>query len=179
MEKTKLEQGLGLLWRVLLERLHVWIVICSLVLVCTSPWIFMGRSLRSNASTFDYLHVYLGLVCTLLSVAFLLRNSLQGKWRLYFAWLVGDWAQLGQDCRGLLKGKLPVAGGKGLFSTVEGIGLLLLLATGLSGVVWFVYQGTPLAMAWRGYHQGLAQAFMGFLVVHILLAVSHVLEFIR
>ncbi|MGL5358795.1 MAG: cytochrome b/b6 domain-containing protein, partial [Shewanella sp.] len=58
-------------------------------------------------------------------------------------------------------------------------GLLLLLATGLSGVVWFVYQGTPLAMEWRGYHQGLAQAFMGFLVVHILLAVSHVLEFIR
>lgn len=173
------ENKFGQLWQLLLARLHVWIVLCCLVLVCTSPWIFIGRSLRSNASVFDYLHVYLGLVCALLSLGFLLRNSLQGKWRQYFAWLVGDWAQLAQDCRGLLKGKLPVAGGKGLFSTVEGIGLLLLLATGLTGVVWFVYQGTPLAMAWRGYHQGFSQAFIGFLVVHTLLAASHVLEFIR
>lgn len=164
---------------ILLAHLHVWLVICCTLLVCTSPWIFMGRSLRNTASFWDYLHVYLGLVSTVLGLLFLLRNTLQGKWHQYFGWLVGDWAQLKQDIAGLTKGKLPVAGGKGLFSVVEGIGMLLLVATGLTGVVWFVYQGTPTAMEWRGYHLICAQAFIGFLMVHIVLAATHIIEFIR
>ncbi|MGL5668946.1 MAG: cytochrome b/b6 domain-containing protein [Shewanella sp.] len=171
----KLTQALGFL----LARLHVWIVLSSTLLVCTSPWIFIGRSLRANASTWDYLHVYLGLICAVLGSLFLLRNTLQGKWHQYFAWLVGDWGQLAQDIKGLFKGKLPVAGGKGLFSTVEGIGMLLLVATGVTGAIWFIYQGTPLAMTWRGYHQICADFFIGFLVVHLVLAATHIIEFIR
>ncbi|MCL1119132.1 cytochrome b/b6 domain-containing protein [Shewanella seohaensis] len=162
-----------------LARLHLWIVLSVGLLVCTSPWIFIGRSLRANASIWDYLHVYLGLIATALGILFLLRNSIQGKWHQYFAWLVGDWGQLIQDVKGLFKGKLPVAGGKGLFSTVEGIGMLLLVATGMTGALWFFYQGTPLAMTWRGYHQVCADVFIGFLVVHLVLAASHIIEFIR
>ena len=162
-----------------LARLHLWIVLSVVLLVCTSPWIFIGRSLRANASIWDYLHVYLGLIAAALGILFLLRNSIQGKWHQYFAWLVGDWGQLIQDVKGLFKGKLPVAGGKGLFSTVEGIGMLLLVATGVTGALWFFYQGTPLAMTWRGYHQVCADVFIGFLVVHLVLAASHIIEFIR
>lgn len=162
-----------------LARLHLWIVLSVGLLVCTSPWIFIGRSLRANASIWDYLHVYLGLIAAALGILFLLRNSIQGKWHQYFAWLVGDWGQLIQDIKGLFKGKLPVAGGKGLFSTVEGIGMLLLVATGMTGALWFFYQGTSLAMTWRGYHQICADVFIGFLVVHLVLAASHIIEFIR
>ena len=162
-----------------LARLHLWIVLSVGLLVCTSPWIFIGRSLRANASIWDYLHVYLGLIAAALGILFLLRNSIQGKWHQYFAWLVGDWGQLIQDIKGLFKGKLPVAGGKGLFSTVEGIGMLLLVATGVTGALWFFYQGTPLAMTWRSYHQVCADVFIGFLVVHLVLVASHIIEFIR
>lgn len=164
---------------ILLAHLHVWIVICSTLLVCTSPWIFIGRSLRSHASIWDYLHVYLGLFCAFLGGLFLVRNTLQGKWHLYFGWLMGDWAQLKQDIVGITRGKLPVAGGKGLFSTVEGMGMLLLVATGLTGGVWFIYQDTAVAMEWRTYHQIFAQAFIAFLVIHIVLAATHIIEFIR
>lgn len=169
----------GNVFRILITHLHVWLATCCAVLVCTSPWIFIGRSLRKNASFWDYLHVYLGLVCTVLALLFLLHNTFNGKWRSYFGWLVGDWAQLKQDIAGVIKGKFPVAGGKGLFSVVEGIGMLLLVATGLTGVVWFVYQGTPIATDWRGYHIICAQAFIGFLIVHIVLAATHIIEFIR
>ena len=78
-----------------------------------------------------------------------------------------------------VKGKFPIAGGKGLFSAIEGIGMLLLVATGLSGLIWFLFQGTATAIEWRGYHQLFAQAFIGFLVVHLLLAISHIIDFIR
>ena len=88
---------LTLMFDFLLARLHVWLVLSASLLICTSPWIFIGRSLRANASIWDYLHVYLGLVCAALGILFLLRNSLQGKWHQYFAWLVGDWEQLVQD----------------------------------------------------------------------------------
>ncbi|QYJ79557.1 cytochrome b/b6 domain-containing protein [Shewanella acanthi] len=163
----------------LLTRLHLLIVLSCTLLVCTSPWILIGKNLRNQASAWDYLHVYLGLVCAALALLFLLRNTLQGKWHQYYAWLVGDWSQLGADIKGLFKGRLPVAGGKGLFSAIEGIGMLLLLATGLSGVFWFAYQGSAAALEWRAYHQIFADIFVGFLVVHLVLAISHIIEFIR
>ncbi|MCS6095441.1 cytochrome b/b6 domain-containing protein [Shewanella baltica] len=170
---------LSSLFRVMMAYLHVWIVISSSLLVCASPWIFMGRRIPDNAGFWDYLHVYLGVACAVLGVLFLFSNTLHGKWHQYFGWLTGDWAQLKQDMVGLTKGKFPVAGGKGLFSAIEGIGMLLLVATGITGVVWLLFQGTPTALAWRGYHQIFAQAFIGFLIVHLVLAASHILDFIR
>lgn len=167
------------LCRVIMAQLHVWIVVSTILLVCSSPWIFMGRRIPDNASFWDYLHVYLGLACTVLGILFLLSNTLRGKWHQYFGWLAGDWTQLKQDVVGLAKGKFPVAGGKGLFSAIEGIGMLLLVATGVTGLVWFIVQGTPTALTWRGYHQVFAQAFIGFLILHLVLAASHILDFIR
>lgn len=176
MENTnKLNKLLNFLW----ARLHVWLVLCCTFLVCTSPWIFIGKNLRNNASIWDYLHVYLGLFTALLAGLFLMRNTLQGKWHQYFAWLIGDWAQLKQDIKGLFNGKLPVAGGKGLFSAIEGIGMLILLGTGVTGALWFMYQGTPSALDWRSYHLACVDVFVGFLVVHVVLAATHIIEFIR
>ncbi|MGL4714057.1 MAG: cytochrome b/b6 domain-containing protein [Shewanella sp.] len=160
-------------------RLHLWVVICCILLVCTSPWVFMARSMGANASFWDYLHVYLGLVCALLGLLFLLSNTLNGNWRTYFGWALGDGAQVKADLVGLTKGKLPITGGKGVLSAIEGLGMLLLLATGLTGVGWFVYQGTPISMEWRGYHQFFAQGFIGFLILHMMLAATHIIEFIR
>ncbi|WP_432395052.1 cytochrome b/b6 domain-containing protein [Shewanella glacialipiscicola] len=165
--------------RMLMTYLHVGIVILSSLLVCTSPWIMMLRRVPDNAGLWDYLHVYLGLACTGLGIIFLINNCLQSKWRQYFGWLVGDGMQLKQDIVGLVKGKFPIAGGKGLFSAIEGIGMLLLVATGLSGLIWLLFQGTATAIELRGYHQLFAQAFIGFLVVHLLLAISHIIDFIR
>ena len=161
------------------EYQHLLIILFSLYLILTSSWILMGRSLRSNASLWDMTHVYLGLLTTLLACLFLLANCIRGKWQQYFPWLLGDIAQLVRDCKGVFKGKLPVSGGRGLFSCVEGLGMLLLVGVGLTGCLWFVLQGSSDALFWRNYHIIFAKGFVGFIAIHILFACLHLLDFIR
>ncbi|ACA85089.1 cytochrome b/b6 domain-containing protein [Shewanella woodyi] len=158
---------------------HLLLILLSLYLILTSGWLMMGRSLRASASLWDMTHVYLGLFATLIACLFLISNSTGGKWRQYFPWLIGDAGQLLRDLKGLLKGKLPTSGGRGLFSWVEGIGMLLLVAVGITGTMWFIMQGSSDALVWRSYHILLAKGFIGFILVHILFACLHLLDFVR
>ncbi len=161
------------------EYQHLALILLSIFLISTSGWIVMGRGLRANASVWDLLHVYLGLLAALLSVTFLLSNFVQGKWRQFFPYLAGDLSQVILDLKGLFKGKLPSAGGKGLFSLIEGIGLLLLFAVSVTGVMWFILQGSSDALPWRSWHHTFSHWFIGFVVLHCLCAISHILDFIR
>lgn len=136
MAKSRLRQLLS----IFAARQHLMIIVSVAYLILTSGWILIGRSLRNNASLWDLSHVYLGLFAAVLAVSFLITTCLKGKWRQYFPWLVADFSQLKNDLQGLTKGKLPIAGGRGLFSIVEGLGLLIFLAVGLTGVLWFVTQ---------------------------------------
>lgn len=165
--------------RGLRAHLHVLVVFCVSLLLLTSPWVLMGRELKYNGNVWNILHVYLGLVCAVLGLFFLLKSIKKGKWRQYYPWICGDVSQLKQDIIGLMRAKIPAAGGKGLFSVIEGFGLLLLLGTGLTGVGWFVCQGSPVALDWRSYHQVFAQGLTGFVIVHLLFALSHILDFFR
>ncbi|MFT5704776.1 MAG: hypothetical protein ACI8SK_000729 [Shewanella sp.] len=161
------------------EYQHLLIILLSLYLILTSRWILMGRSIRVNASLWDITHVYLGLLTTLLACLFMLANCMRGKWYQYFPWLLGDTTQLVNDCKGVFKGKIPASGGRGLFSWVEGLGMLLLVGVGLTGILWFVSQGTSDALVWRNYHIILAKGFIGFIFIHVLFACLHLLDFIR
>lgn len=175
MAKSKLQQ--------LLDKYsagqHIVIIFTVAYLLLTSGWILIGRSLRANASWWDLSHVYLGLFAAFLALSFLITTCRKGKWRQYFPWLVGDFSQLISDFKGLSKGKLPIAGGRGLFSIVEGLGLLIFLAVGVTGVLWFVTQGSVDALLWRSHHIFCAKGFIGFIGVHIVFACLHLLDFIR
>ncbi|WP_299804125.1 cytochrome b/b6 domain-containing protein [uncultured Shewanella sp.] len=158
---------------------HVLIIIISAYLIFTSGSILIGRQLRTHASFWDQSHVYLGLIAAFLSITFVITTCLKGKWRQYFPWLIADFSQLKSDILGLFKGKIPIAGGRGLFSVVEGIGMLLFLGVGLTGIAWFATQGSTDALMWRGYHIQLAQGFIGFIVLHVIFACLHLLDFFR
>ncbi|ACJ30713.1 Conserved hypothetical protein [Shewanella piezotolerans WP3] len=175
MAKSRLRKLLS----VFAARQHIMIIVSVAYLIVTSGWILIGRSLRSNASFWDLSHVYLGLFAAFLAASFLITTCLKGKWRQYFPWLIADFSQLKSDLQGLVKGKLPIAGGRGLFSIVEGLGLLIFLAVGLTGVLWFLTQGTTDALMWRSYHTVCAKGFIGFIVVHVIFAGLHLLDFIR
>lgn len=161
------------------ELQHVMLLLLTSYLIITSAWVMLGRSLRDNASFWDITHVYLGLATAILSISFFIRNVTHGKWRQYFAWLILDVSQINQDIVGLASKRIPVAGGKGLFSLVEGLGMLLLLATSITGVFWFINQGDASALTWRSYHQLFAKGFIGFILVHLVFACLHLLDFIR
>ncbi|MCF1427843.1 MAG: cytochrome b/b6 domain-containing protein [Shewanella sp.] len=166
-------------WQKLSDRLHLLLMLPTVFLVLTSPWIFMARQLPANASFWNLSHVYLGLLTCLLGILFLLTNLMGGTWRQYFPWVVADINPLVKDIVNFAKLKLPVAGGRGLFSVIEGLTMLDLVATGLTGVAWYLTQGTADALSWRAWHIDCAQWFIGLLIVHMVCALSHLLDFLR
>ncbi|WP_144210784.1 cytochrome b/b6 domain-containing protein [Shewanella donghaensis] len=174
-----MSQKLSTFVRAIAEKLHVIVITLSVFLVVTSPWIIIGRRLRSNASIWDNLHVYVGLIAAVFGLLFLIKNVLNSHWRQFFPWLSLDFSQCVDEIKQLKHGKLPSSGGKGIFSVVEGIGLVLMALVSITGIVWFMTQGSSDALVWRKYHILFAQGFVGFLAIHIVFAMFHIIDMVR
>ncbi|MGI2114154.1 hypothetical protein CXF78_11900 [Shewanella sp. 11B5] len=164
------------LWQRIEAVLHPLMILMSLLLICTSPWILIGRQLSPRASVWDVFHVYGGLFTALLALMFAYKVCAAGQWRQFFPWLTFELKPLLADVRGLMHGQLPHSGGKGLISVIEGVGVILLLLVVVSGAGWYIADPSN-ALAWRGYHIVFAQGFIGFIVVHCLLALLHLRDF--
>jgi hypothetical protein len=163
----------------LAARQHLLVALLSAWLILTSPWVHMLRRIPGNAGFFDWTHVVLGLAAAALAATFTLSCSRQGRWRLYFPWLTGSLGQVRSDLRGLLRGEVPTAEGGGLFAMIEGLLLLLLLATALSGCAWLLAQGSAAAVDWRNYHILAARGMIALLVLHVVAVSLHLLDFLR
>jgi cytochrome b561 len=165
------------------ERLTGWlhgaVALLSAWLILTSPWIAMLRRIPRDASWLDHSHVGLGFLTLLLSVTYLFTCTWSGRWRLYFPWIAGRLGTAARDLAGLLRGRIPTAEGGGLFAVIEGLTLLLLLATAVTGAAWFSSQGSNEALLWRGYHICAARGLAALIVVHVVTVSLHLLEFIR
>lgn len=155
------------------------LAVLSAWLILTSPWVHMYRGIPRSAGLLEYGHVSIGLVALLLAVTFTFSCTRQGRWRLYFPWLAGALAPVGRDLRGLLRREVPSAEGGGLFALVEGLLLLTTLAAGVSGAAWLLVQGSTEAVTLRHYHILAARGMIALLVLHLLAASLHLLDFIR
>lgn len=165
-------------FNLLLDKLHLLVSVLTLLLLVTSPWLFMARKLMP-ANIWNLSHVYLGLVLAFLSLCYLFTNLINSKWRQYFPWLNFNFSPLFNDIKQLCKGHLPLTGGAGLFSVIEGLLILVLVLTGLTGFFWFIHQGTMDALIWRSLHVDFAHVLMVMLVMHFLGVASHLLELMR
>ena len=167
----------------LLERLsarqHLLVALASAALIISSPWIGMVRRIPHGAGPLDYAHVLLGLVTLLLALGYTLSCMRGGGWRLYFPWAAGDLAGVGRDLRELLRGRIPAAEGGGLFALLEGLLLLLLVATAATGAAWFGAQGSGAALAIRHYHALFARGLEVMIVLHVVTVSLHLLDFVR
>lgn len=170
---------MGALLRRLAYRQHLLLALLAAWLLLTSPGVHMFRRIPGNAGWLDYAHVGLGLAATALAVTFTISCTRLGRWRLYFPWLAGDLGQVWRDLRGLLRREVPTAEGGGLFALIEGLLLLALVATAVTGVLWLLTQGSAEAVSWRHYHILAARGMIVFLVLHILSVSLHLLDFIR
>jgi len=160
------------------SRLHLVLAVISLWLVVTSPWLGMLRRIPAGAGWLDYAHVALGFAALLLGAVYVAACLRQGRRPLYFPWSPAGLRMVGGDLGGLLRGRIPAAEGGGLIGFIEGLLLLALAAVALTGAAWFVAQGTDAALAWRGHHLVAARAFIGLLVLHVVSASLHLLEFV-
>lgn len=163
----------------LAARQHLALTLLSAWLIATSPWIAMLRRVPRDAGFLDYSHVVLGSVTLAIAITYTVSCTRAGRWRLYFPWLAGHLGAIGRDASGLLRGRIPAAEGGGLFGLIEGLLLVLLLATAVTGAVWFAMQGSLEALAWRSHHIFAARGLVVFLVLHVITVSLHLIDFIR
>jgi cytochrome b561 len=161
------------------DRQHLAVALLTLWLLLTSPWVSMLRRIPPSAGWLDYVHVVLGLLTLVLGLAYAWSCTRGGRWRLYFPWAPSQLPSVGRDLADLLRGRLPSAEGGGLFGLIEGLLLLLLVATALTGAGWLATQGSDAALAWRGYHGMAARGLIGLLVLHVVTVSLHLLDFLR
>jgi len=159
------------------DRLHGAVALAVVWLVATSPWVVLWRALPENPDFWTLAHVIPGLVLTPLVLIHLPGHLVQGRWREHFPWLGGRIGRTGRELAGLFRGRRPPAGGGGLFATLRGLLLLVVLAAALTGLGWLAADGGRAALAWREAHLWFAHACIVLLVLHVVAALSHLLDF--
>jgi cytochrome b561 len=160
-------------------RLHVAVALLAAWLIVTSPWVAMYRHVPANPGFLNGSHVVLGFASLALAALYLLACARRGRWRLYFPWLAGQGGAALCDLKELARGTIPSAEGGGLFAIIEGLTLLSLFVTAITGVAWFVGHGSDGALIWRDYHVDSARILIGMLIAHVFTVSLHLLEFVR
>jgi len=158
------------------NRLHVAVALLCAWLFVTSPWVSMFRRMPAGAGWLDWAHVTLGFATLAIALLYARACSRKGAWRSYFPWLAGEGRAAARDVGGLLRGRLPSAEPGGLFAAIEGLLLVVLLIGGVTGVGWFMLQGSEAAVACRGVHVVAVRVLLGLIVAHVLAVASHLFE---
>ena len=125
-------------------------------LVATSPWVSMLRRIPSSAGFFDYAHVALGWLALVIGLVYAVALLRGGRWRQY------------------VPGKAA-----GITGVIEGLALVGIVATGVTGAIWFLLQGSSDAVAWRGWHILSVRALICVGIAHVLAVASHLLDLVR
>ena len=138
-----------------------------------------GDAARRRCRAWSRGHVALGFATLVAGVAYASICLRAGRRGLYLPWSVSGLRTVGCDLAGLLRGRVPASEGGGLIGFVEGLLLLALVATALTGAGWFLAQGGDAALTWRAQHLIAARALVGLLVLHVVTVSLHLLDFVR
>lgn len=158
---------------------HGLLILLLAWLIATSPWVHLYNRVPPSPTFWVWSHLILGLVALALTLSFSVTCLTQGRLRQYFPWAFGRFKSLLRDLGGLLRLKMPGNEGGGLFSVIKGLLLLALLATGVTGALWWWTAGSSDAVTWRFWHVATVPWLVGLLVAHILATVAHIIQFMR
>jgi len=168
------------------KRLHRWIhiqhgllILLVAWLIATSPWVHLYNRVPPSPSFWVWSHLVLGMLALVLALTFSLTCLAQGRLRQYFPWAFGRFRPLLADLRGLLRLQVPGNEGGGLFSVIKGLLLVALLATAITGALWLWTAGTREAVGWRAWHLESVKFLAGFLALHIVATIVHLIAFMR
>ena len=169
--------------RELLDRLngplHLLVALAAAWLLLSSPWIGMYDRMPEEPDWVTLAHVVVGFLALPLGIGYAAAVVQGGRWREYFPYLGGDLGAVGRDLAGIFRGRLPTVEGGGLFPMIEGLVLLALLVSALTGAAWFLVPGTETAVALREAHILASRGFGGLLLLHLAGVALHLLDFVR
>jgi len=167
-------------------RLHRWVHVQHGLLILligwlyvTSPWVHLYNRIPPSPSFWVWSHLILGMIALVLTVTFTVTCLAQGRLRQYFPWAFGRFRLLFSDLAGLVRLRIPSNEAGGLFDVIKGLLLLALLATAITGGLWWWTEGSRAAIAWRGWHLDAARYLMILLILHILATIAHLIDFMR
>jgi cytochrome b561 len=163
----------------LVNPLHLLIALACAWLVASSPWLGMYQALPDEPGAINLSHVVLGFALLPLGLVYFAACTAGGRWRLYFPWVAGQFGDIGRDLAGIATGQRPGSEGGGLFAAIEGILLLALLGTALTGALWFFAADVGDATVWRRAHARVADAFVAVLALHVIAVSLHLLDLVR
>ncbi len=127
-------------------------------------------------------HKVFGILAFILILAFLvsrLINPSPSKWANLFPWNTPQGREcIIADMVCLCHGKLPVRRGGGLAGMVQGLGVLLILAMGALGTVWYILiyfklVGRDVTSALIHLHAQLAVLVWVYFIAHACMAILH------
>lgn len=139
----------------------------------------MRRVVPLDPGLINSSHVWLGLALAVFGSVYFIALLADGRGRELFPWVVGHFKPLWTDVAGLARGRVPAAGGAGLYSIIQGLLMVALLAAAWTGVAWWWSDGSRASLELRQWHQWAAQGFGVLLVLHAIAVVTHLLDFIR
>ena len=113
--------------------IHITIAILIIIQIIDSYFIHTKHGLNWGA----WLHIAVGITITVISIDFVSDLLKRKGIKHFYPYLYGDFQQLSQDLKSLLKLKLPPARTEGLATIVQGLGLGALFLVILSGLSWF------------------------------------------
>jgi hypothetical protein len=160
------------------NRLHFRVALVCAWLILTSPWVGMLRGIPRDPGFFDLAHIAVGAAGLLLAIVYTYACTRRGRWRLYFPWSPAGLRIVGRDIAGLFRGRIPAAEGGGLFAFIEGLLLILLLVTALTGAGWALAQGSHAALTWREVHIVAAQVLTGLIIAHVVAVATHLRDLV-
>lgn len=110
-------------------------------------------------------------------MAFTVAVLFKGKgWRAIFALFTGKTEGILRDIRTLSQRKLPEHTYGGLADTIQGFGLLLILATAFSGILWYLLSlslGIQAAHPVLEWHKTFAGIVWWYIAGHAGMAILH------
>lgn len=118
--------------------LHILIAVLILAQIINSNFTrreALGGDSLETAIT--WMHIISGLGLIVLGCALLTWMLSQRGFSWYFAWIMADFRGIRQDLVTLAKWQLPEASPGGIAATIQGLGLVALLAVAVSGGLWF------------------------------------------
>ncbi len=124
-----------------------------------------------------WLHVISGFSLIILGVIMLGWMFKQRGAKFYFSWLHFDFSGIAQDIGTLRRLRLPEAHSGGIAATIQGLGVLSLLAVALSGGIWFLLNAAqnPLAHSVMHWHKTLTTFIEIYFFAHGAMGLLHIL----
>ncbi len=126
-------------------------------------------------------HILPGMLLAFLAMIFVASELYQHGLQYFFPYLRGDLTQLKKDVQTLAARKLPEVVPGGLPAIVQGLGLIVLGSTLLSGLTWFILAetGSGLAHTVIEVHEALTGLVIAYLIGHGGMGLLHMVLWIR